>query len=123
MYIFILSFFFLPASSEAQYMLFPTQTPAIITTPDYVDPFQAPSPSSLPGQLFRSQEGYLFSFDTTGKRVYHMYPSYVLASRGGSVSLHYVAAPLVSAHPGAALVHVPATVLGGQTPAYYILIP
>jgi len=123
MFLCILSFFLLPASSEARYLLVPAQAPAIITTPDYVDPFQAPSPSALSGQLFRSKEGYLFSFDATGRRVYHMYPSYVLAPRGGSVSVHYIAAPLVSVHPGAALFHGPAAVLGGQPPAYYILVP
>ena len=83
--------FFFPGASSANYVLIPAQAPAIITTPDYVDSFQAPSPSALSGQIFRSKEGYLFSFDASGRRVYHMHASYVLSAHGSSpVPVHII---------------------------------
>jgi hypothetical protein len=95
------------ASSEASYVLIPAAAPAIITAPDYADRFQSPSPSALPAQLFLSKEGYLFSFDNAGRRIYHVPSSYVLASPGGdSVPVRFIAAPMVFMHPAAMTVPV-----------------
>lgn len=118
-YTFTLLFFF-PDASAANYVLIPAQAPAIITTPDYVDSFQAPSPFALPGQIFRSKEGYLFSFDASGRRVYHMHASYVLSAHGSSpVPVHIIAAPMIAVHPGAVLAPSSYTYL----PQQYVLVP
>ena len=112
--------FFFPGASSANYVLIPAQAPAIITTPDYVDSFQAPSPSALSGQIFRSKEGYLFSFDASGRRVYHMHASYVLSAHGSSpVPVHIIAAPMIAVHPGAVLAPSSYTYL----PQQYVLVP
>ena len=117
-YTFALVLFFSGASA-ANYVLIPAQAPAIITTPDYVDSFQAPSPSGLPGQVFRSKEGFLFSFDGSGRRVYHMHASYVLSARGSRVPVHYVVAPMFAVHPSAVLTPIPWT----YAPQHYVLVP
>ena len=117
-YTFALVLFFSGASA-AKYVLIPAQAPAIITTPDYVDSFQAPSPSGLPGQVFRSKEGFLFSFDGSGRRVYHMHASYVLSARGSRVPVHYVVAPMFAVHPSAVLTPIPWT----YAPQHYVLVP
>ena len=117
-YTFTLLFFF-PGASTANYVLIPAQAPAIITTPDYVDSFQAPSPSALSGQIFGSKEGYLFSFDASGRRVYHMHASYVLSAHGSPVPVHIISAPMIAVHPVAVLTPPPYTYL----PQQYVLVP
>jgi hypothetical protein len=118
-YTFALVLFFSGACA-ANYVLIPAQAPAIITAPDYVDSFQAPSPSGLPGQVFRSKEGFLFSFDGSGRRVYHMHASYVLSAHGSRVPVHYVAAPMIAVHPAAVRTTIPWTFAPQH---YYVLVP
>jgi len=117
-YAFALLFVF-SGTSAANYIFIPAQAPAIITTPDYVDSFQAPSPSALPGQIFRSKEGYLFSFDGSGRRVYHMHASYILSAQSNPVPVHFIAAPMIAVHQGAVLTPAPYT----YPPQQYVLVP
>lgn len=106
------------SACAANCVLISAQAPAIITTPDYIDPFQAPSPSGLPGQLFRSKEGFVFSFDASGRRVYLMHASYVLSAHGDPVPVHSIAAPMIAVHPGAVL-----TSVSSYPPQQYVLAP
>lgn len=118
----VLSLCFSIVPTEAQYILVPAQGPAIITMPDYVNTFQAPAPSALPGQMFLSTDGYLFSFDSTGRRVYHMHASYILAPCGGRVHAQYIVAPMIAMHPAALYIPAPNIVSMVAMPQY-ILVP
>ncbi len=87
-------------TSTAQYIVVASPAPAIITKADYINPYTFPSPShlSLPGQVLRSADGYLFTYDTIGRRYYISHPSYVLAAPVLAVPAAYTAAPYYFVH-------------------------
>jgi hypothetical protein len=68
---------------SAQVLYVPQGAPALIIAPDYPDSYHTPKAAkgavSLSPHVFVSPEGYLFSYDTLGRRNYYVPQSYVVA--------------------------------------------
>ena len=99
--------FFLPRSRLLRIMsLFLHKHRQFITTPDYAILIQAPSPSAL-SDIFRSKEGYLFSFDASGRRVLSQHASYVLSAHGSPVPVQYYLPPMIAVIRALCSLHPP----------------
>ncbi len=112
-------------SSEANYIIVSAPAPAIITRADYINTFTFPSPShlSMPGQVLRSADGYLFTYDTIGRRYYFVPPSYVLAPQVLAFPVRYTAAPYYITHVPTTGVALPSMRLPASYPGPLIVVP
>lgn len=81
----------------AGHIVVPARTPSIITSPDYADTFQTPNTHS--GQVFTSDEGYLFSYDSFQRRMYHMPYSYALEKDGRIIPVEMAGAAPIPMFP------------------------
>ncbi|MDI9369812.1 MAG: hypothetical protein GX181_07880 [Synergistaceae bacterium] len=117
--------FSLASISEAQYIVVASPAPAIITKADFINPYTFPSPShlSVPGQVLRSADGYLFTYDTIGRRYYVTHPSYVLAPKALAVPAAYTAAPYYFVHTPVAGVPLSSLRIPYAYPGPYVLVP
>ena len=79
----------------AGHIAVPARAPAIITAPDYADPFL--SPSGAGGHTFESKEGYVFSYDSMQRRMYQMPYSYAIeVSPGRTVPVEHLGKTVVT---------------------------
>lgn len=80
-----------------------TGAPALIVRADYIDRFRRPLPGGVAPSGFLSPDGYRFSFDRLGRRIYYVPRPYAIVGPGGVVlPVSYVAVPtaLPVAWPG-----------------------
>lgn len=86
------------------FALLPARYPSILISPDHEDSFR--TPSGHEGRKFESDEGYAFSYDSMGRRMYDIPYSYAVEHEGRIKPVEALGhATLVVAHP------VPTTVL------------
>jgi len=88
---------FFCAPAFAGHIVLPARTPSILVAPDYADPFQTPAADS--GQVFVSDEGYLFSYDSLQRRMYHMPYSYAIEKDGHIIPVEMAGAAPIPTFP------------------------